>query len=407
MVSKASLGCVLVLALGAVGCKSTDKTTTDGGVTQDSGTHDSGVVTNDGSTSGDAGGDFVFNPSTTAIDTAANYVSMNNAADLAFRTADCNCNFMNNGFDTAAACIAAIKPPDTLHDTCTTTAYGALDPATKAAASCFISLTNEQATCFTATSCDPSNSQCSNSSDGSTMPPSLNDAATTCQNLATDSNALAAFNTAISNCVVAGTVGTGTDTCGADVSPTTTTGAAVFMGTTVGAGDHRKPPIDCLQFFSCDYSQWGAVQAPDVTLSWRATTAGTYTIDTLGSNFDSVLYVLPAGIDACTSNATLACDDDDSAAHSSQSAVTVTLSEGQAIQIVVDGFDITTDENQFGSKAAGNYVVNINPFVADADGGVADAGVADDAGVMLCPPPATDGGVDAGVTSDMGTADAG
>mgnify|MGYP005839706793 CR=1 FL=1 len=88
----------------------------------------------------------------------------------------------------------------------------------------------------------------------------------------------------------------------------------------------------------------GGTNAPDYAYQWTAPSAGTYTIDTFGSSFDTVLYVR----DASCGGDELACNDD--AGGTYQSQVTVTLAAAQTIVIVVDGYD----------TASGSYSLHIS-----------------------------------------------
>jgi hypothetical protein len=72
--------------------------------------------------------------------------------------------------------------------------------------------------------------------------------------------------------------------------------------------------------------------APEATYSFTAPADGTDTIDTLGSTYDTVLSVL----DGTCGGAPLSCNDDFSGL---QSQVNVTLTAGQTVIIVVDGYD--------------------------------------------------------------------
>jgi hypothetical protein len=83
--------------------------------------------------------------------------------------------------------------------------------------------------------------------------------------------------------------------------------------------------------------------APDVSFTWTAPSAGTFTFTTAGSNYDTILQVQ----DATTSNP-LGCNDD---ANSStfQSSLTLTLAVGQRIKLIIDGY----------STRCGDYALNI------------------------------------------------
>ncbi|WP_437970023.1 MXAN_6577-like cysteine-rich protein [Sorangium sp. So ce260] len=96
-------------------------------------------------------------------------------------------------------------------------------------------------------------------------------------------------------------------------------------GTTGGALDREE-------------STCGGEDAPEMVYSFTAPEAGTYTIDTLGSELDTVLYVF----DGDCFGEELACNDnvplDDW--YDITSEVTVSLDAGQTIIIVVDGVEL-------------------------------------------------------------------
>ena len=83
----------------------------------------------------------------------------------------------------------------------------------------------------------------------------------------------------------------------------------------------------------------------DVSFLWTAPSAGDWTFDTLGSDFDTMLAVFDG--ECTTASDRLACNDD---TEGFLSSVTVTLDEGQAITVVVAGFDART----------GDYVLNVS-----------------------------------------------
>jgi hypothetical protein len=84
---------------------------------------------------------------------------------------------------------------------------------------------------------------------------------------------------------------------------------------------------------------------PDVGLTWTAPSNGMFVLDTFGSAFDTVLTVYDG---ATCSGTELACNDDEGGA---QSEVTLALSAGQTITIVVDGY---------GGAASGDFVLHID-----------------------------------------------
>jgi hypothetical protein len=71
--------------------------------------------------------------------------------------------------------------------------------------------------------------------------------------------------------------------------------------------------------------------APDASYTWTAPSSGSYVFSTAGSSFDTVL-----GIRQYTTGASLGCNDDSNG--TLQSAVTTSLSAGQTVLIVVDGY---------------------------------------------------------------------
>jgi hypothetical protein len=83
----------------------------------------------------------------------------------------------------------------------------------------------------------------------------------------------------------------------------------------------------------------------DLTFKWTAPQDGSYTIDTIGSTFDTVLYVYNG---ACTQE--LACNDDEM---DLLSEVMVNLSQDDVIYIVVDGFN-DQEEGDFTLNIAAN-----------------------------------------------------
>ncbi|WP_437968451.1 MXAN_6577-like cysteine-rich protein [Sorangium sp. So ce260] len=84
---------------------------------------------------------------------------------------------------------------------------------------------------------------------------------------------------------------------------------------------------------------------PEVAHAFTAPADALYTFDTLGSGFDTVLYVL----DGTCSGPSLGCNDD--ATGVLQSQVRVVLDEGQTVVAVVDGYSRT---------AAGAFTLNVN-----------------------------------------------
>jgi hypothetical protein len=115
--------------------------------------------------------------------------------------------------------------------------------------------------------------------------------------------------------------------------PADSLGSAVpqtVSGTTVGLPDVVAP--------SC-----ADPGSPEATYSFTAPADGTYTFDTLGSTFDTVLHIH----DGDCFGPELDCDDD---TVDVQSVVTLTLAAGQTVVVVVDGY----------GGDAGDYTLNVN-----------------------------------------------
>lgn len=117
--------------------------------------------------------------------------------------------------------------------------------------------------------------------------------------------------------------------------------SAFVQGSTAGESTHAG---------SC-----GGSEAGDFTLTFTAPRAGSYTFDTLGSSFDTVLYVRNSNNDE------LACNDDVEVGVHAWSRVAVTLGAGQTVQVVIDGF----------ASQTGDFTLRVNadcplPFRADA-----------------------------------------
>jgi hypothetical protein len=83
---------------------------------------------------------------------------------------------------------------------------------------------------------------------------------------------------------------------------------------------------------SASSSTCGGRFAPERSHAFTADVSGTYTFDTFGSSFDTVLYVLDGGCEGRE----LACNDDVETP-SSASGTLLDLDEGQTVTVVVDG----------------------------------------------------------------------
>ncbi len=148
-----------------------------------------------------------------------------------------------------------------------------------------------------------------------------------------DASAEAAFDAALADCIGGGGGGDDPDF---DVCPESSlgsvTGDAVASGTTVG-GDNDVAG-------SC-----GGSNANDAGFAWVAPSTGTVTFTTTGSDLDTVLHVHEGN--SCA-GVELACDDDGGEVW--DSSITLSVTEGDALVIVVDAF----------ASDAGSYVLNIH-----------------------------------------------
>ena len=118
----------------------------------------------------------------------------------------------------------------------------------------------------------------------------------------------------------------------------TLSGDSAVEGSTQGRSDSYRP--------SCAY---GSSEAPDLIYQWQPTRSGTYTLDTNGSSFDTILAVLD---DCGTLGVELDCDDDDG--DSTRSSITIEANAFQTYYVVISGYF---------STASGSTVLNI---VSDA-----------------------------------------
>ena len=84
--------------------------------------------------------------------------------------------------------------------------------------------------------------------------------------------------------------------------------------------------------------------SPDVTFTWTPPAVGLYTVDTAGSSYDTVLYV----IDGC-GGAELFCNDDDPALGLQSRIIVNVYALGAPITFAIDGFN----------ASVGSYVLNI------------------------------------------------
>ena len=137
------------------------------------------------------------------------------------------------------------------------------------------------------------------------------------------------------------------------VCPSAVLSESAVSGTTVGQANSVGGA-------SCGGFGNGGSFAPDRSFQYTAPAGGEYTFDTLGSAFDTLLYVR----EACA-GADLVCSDDALApggGYVAQSQVTLTLQAGQTVVVVVDGYG--------GSQ--GNFTLNVRAPLRSACTGDCD-----------------------------------
>lgn len=100
----------------------------------------------------------------------------------------------------------------------------------------------------------------------------------------------------------------------------------------------------------------GGAAIGEAVLRWTAPSTGTFTFDTRGSTFDTLLYVRSNGC----AGTELACNDDIVMGTNIASSVSINVFTGQALYLFVDGFD---------AAASGSYVVNVTPGMITTDAG--------------------------------------
>jgi len=236
----------------------------------------------------------------------------------------CGCDMAP--FASAAEC-EAFGDLDEL-DACEQSAFSDHFSAVGGFFTCLADAVETRATCIEAAGCDETMwTPCTEAYDAALMGcPTVPDA-----------DAMA-YQATFDMCVATNVVG-GAGTCPDDSGAVSTTGDAVFTGSTVGAGDDLAPPAGCV-------TAMGGGMSPDRAFRWTAPSEGMYTFDTLGSSFDTVLYVL-SGCDAAMSHG---CNDDVGDADL-RSSVTAMLTADQEVLVVVEGF---------ANGSAGDFTVNIN-----------------------------------------------
>jgi len=251
----------------------------------------------------------------------------NQAANDRIRAVSCGCDMA--WFESAAAC-EAFNTSDAA-EACSQSTFMTHFDTVGAFFTCIADLNEDLADCYEAASCDDAALMaCDEAADTAAM---------ACPTVP-DADAMA-FQATAEMCTADDIVGPA-GTCPDDSGAVSTTGDAVFMGSTVGAGNDLDAPDGCITVM-------GGGGSPDRAFRWTAPAAGDYTFDTIGSSFDTVLYVLGD----CDGAESLGCNDDTTMGMEGdlRSSVTATLTADQEVLVVVEGF---------AAGNAGDFVVNIN-----------------------------------------------
>ncbi len=116
-----------------------------------------------------------------------------------------------------------------------------------------------------------------------------------------------------------------------------------------------------------------ALGAPDFTYAWYASVPGTYVIDTLGSETDTVL----AAYDGLCGKTELICNDDDAYGTSRQSRIVLDIVEPHFVTIVVDSYAGASGSFQLRISQAWSLVNVVLPSVVPVSVLASTAGLPD------------------------------
>ena len=114
--------------------------------------------------------------------------------------------------------------------------------------------------------------------------------------------------------------------CGA-VNLGSAIGTGIARGSTAGRPSSFTPPGTCVMTTTAP--------SPDAAFAWTAPTSATYTFDTVGSAYDTVLALRGGSCDGPL----LDCNDDIPTAGTTDSRLTVALAAGQTVFLIVDGYN--------------------------------------------------------------------
>jgi hypothetical protein len=132
-------------------------------------------------------------------------------------------------------------------------------------------------------------------------------------------------------------------------------GSPLTTDSTVGKANDHLP--------SCVPSS----NAPDITYTWTAPSAGNYTFSTFGSSFDTVLEIRNN-----KTSASLGCNDDSGG--TVQSTVVANMSSGQTVLVVIDGYGLQSGSFQLSITGGSTGPATGAHLWLRADAGVSLAG---------------------------------
>lgn len=270
-------------------------------------------------------------------------------AITAARTQECECTWMDQGFKSAAACVEYTLATEDIVD-CAREGYDAARSAAAEYYDCVTPALDTYAACRMEAGCD---------ADAAIMAcvEAVNGAFPTCPELPSEST------DAYSECFEREVIGPA-GMCPESGAPWM--GVGTFTGDSTLAGNDSNPDGTC---FEGGEIPEGLEISPERAHAWIAPTPGTYIIDTVGTEHDTILYVR----NDCMGAITVCNDDIDTMGGMYQSRVMVTATTaGQQFIITVDGYS---------AQSSGPFTVNVTMGATPDAGpsGTPDAGPAADA----------------------------
>jgi hypothetical protein len=258
-------------------------------------------------------------------DPFANYETAIEAA----RTQECECYWMDQGFKTIAACVQEQLTNEDVIE-CAREGYMAARSVSAAHYDCVTPALTTYATCREMAGCDEAAAEARTA-----CVETVNGALGACAEL--PSEATDAYRA----CFERDFIGP------ASMCPepgASWMGLGTFMGDTSLGGNDSNPDASC---FPDGMIPDSLEISPDRAYRWVAPRAGTFVFDTVGTDYDTVLYVRSS----CTESFVACNDDIDTMAGNTASRVEVTATmAGQEFIVVVDGFS---------AASSGPFTVNV------------------------------------------------